>query len=88
MVEEVLHPVRVAEGQMALEEQAVETRQRAGRGRGMLGEELPHGVLRLVAMNRSEDATNGSELPSPSPLRGLTAAAGGTLVGRGFGALW
>ena len=41
VVEEVLHPVRVAEGQMALEEQAVETRERAGRGGGVLGDELP-----------------------------------------------
>src|SRR4029450_230071 len=49
VVEEVLHPVRVAEGQMALEEQAVETRERARRGGGMLGAELPHGSLLAVA---------------------------------------
>jgi hypothetical protein len=51
VVEEVLHPVRVAEGQMARGEQAVETRERAGRGGGMLGDELPHGSLIGVAVD-------------------------------------
>ena len=49
VVEEVLHAVRVAEGQMALEQQAVETRERASRGSGMLGDEPPHGSLPAVA---------------------------------------
>ena len=51
VVEEILHPVRIAEGQMALEEQAVETRERAGRGGGVLGEKLPHGSLPAVAVD-------------------------------------
>jgi hypothetical protein len=43
VVEEFLHRVRVAEGEMALEEDAVETGDRPGRRSGVLGEELPHG---------------------------------------------
>jgi len=47
--EAVLHPVRIAEGQMPLEEEAVATRERAGRSSGMLGDELAPGGLRAVA---------------------------------------
>ena len=59
VVKEVLHPVRVAEGEMALEEQAIEARQGAGRQRRVLGDELPHEHLRPVASDRTGGGSCG-----------------------------
>ena len=62
--EELLHRVRVAERQMAFEQESVEARQRPrGRGR-VLREEFSHGTLRLVAMTSGEHATSSYALPS------------------------
>jgi hypothetical protein len=77
-LEQLFHGVWVAEWEVALEEDAFETRERPGRRSGVLGNELPHGSpppiegdVRRMMLRPAASCQAGSA-------RGLTAA------GRGF----
>ena len=65
VAEELLHRVRVAERQVSLEQEPIETRECPRGRRGVFREELAQGALRLVAVTSDEHGPSHHVLPGP-----------------------